>query len=250
MRIRIAALLLLVIVCIGCIKSIADEKGFYDPHFHLQNIGSSAQSLLTENVFKSLRIEVQYMPGAAPTEAALDELKDFLKKHLHKPGGITIAQKAIPPVEDSIFSLKDIMAIEDRYRTAFTTDHEIAVYVLFVAGSYSKPEMLGYAYRNTSAVLFSSPIKENSDKFKKPARTYLEARTLQHEFGHLLGLVNIGTAAQEDHHDADHGKHCTNKRCLMYYLTDTEDYPSVLIRQKSPELDKNCLKDLRANGGK
>ncbi len=90
MKIRVATLLLLVIVFTGCIKIIADEKGFYDPHFHLQNTGSSAQSLLTENVFKSLRIEVQYMPGAEPTEAALDELKTFLGKHLHKPGGITL----------------------------------------------------------------------------------------------------------------------------------------------------------------
>lgn len=250
MKSRIVLLILISLFLPGCIKSIADEQRYFDPHFHLRTTGSSARELLTDTVFKSLKIEVQYMQGARPTEATLTNLETFLKKHLNKPAGISVSVTEIPSTADTVFSLKNIMDIEDKHRKAFTTHNEIAVYVLFANGYYIKPELLGYAYRNTSAVLFGSNIKENSEIFKKPSRTYLESRVLQHEFSHLLGLVNIGSAAESDHHDDAHEKHCTNKYCLMYYLTDTEDYPSVLIKQKPPVLDKACLKDLRANGGK
>jgi predicted Zn-dependent protease len=229
---------------------LADQQGFFDSNYHKRSTGSSARELLTDTVFKSMRIEIQYMKGAKPEEETIKKLKTFLNKHLHKPKGITITTTEIPSMQDSVFSLSDIMAIEDTYRTQFTTQNDIAVYILFTNGYYIKHEMLGYAYRNTSAVLFGSHIKENSDLFKKPSRTYLETRVLQHEFGHLLGLVNTGSAVQSEHHDDAHGKHCTNRNCLMYHLTDTEDYPSVLIKPELPGFDKACLKDLKANGGR
>lgn len=250
MKTRFLLLLLFAVSFAGCIKTMADGQGFYDPNFHLQSAGSSAKALLSDDLFKSLHIEVQYMPGAKPTEATLANLTTFLGKHLRKPGGITFSLAEIPASADTVFSLKEVMEMEDRYRTRFTSTNEITVYVLFVDGYYGKPDLLGTAYRNTSTVLFGRHIQENSGQFKKPSRTYLESRVLQHEFGHLLGLVNMGAEAQKEHHDTAHEKHCTNQYCLMYHLAETEDYPSVLVRQKPPVLDADCISDLRANGGK
>jgi predicted Zn-dependent protease len=151
---------------------------------------------------------------------------------------------------DTIFTLQTVMQAEDDYRKEFTTQNEIVVYVLFADGYYYNQKLLGYAYRNTSVVLFDRHIKENASRYKKHSLTYLQSRVLQHEFGHLLGLVNAETASGEEHHDAEHGKHCTNKNCLMYYLVDTEDYPLVLLKREPPALDKNCIQVLRKNGGK
>lgn len=235
---------------ISCAKSLADEQGFFDPNFHLRNAGSSAKELLTDSIFKSLKIEIQYMPGAEPDSVALVNLKKFLAKHLHKPDGISMTAREIPALQDTVFSLQDVMRIEDASRMQFSTNSELAVYILYLNGNYSNHQTLGYAYRNTSLVMFGSHIKLNSDRYKKPSRSYLETRVLQHEFGHLMGLVNVGTAAKDDHQDKEHGSHCTNKFCLMYHLADTEDYPLVLTKGTPPALDKACLEDLRANGGK
>jgi predicted Zn-dependent protease len=234
----------------GCARSLADKPGFFDPAFHLRRTGGSAKELLTDTVFKALKIEVQYMKGKAPAEETLDNLKTFLTKHLHKSGGIYISTAEIPSAEDTVFSLQQIINIEDMYRTVFTRNDTLAVYVLFANGYYYNRQLLGHAYRNTSAVIFASHIQENAARYKKHSREYLESRVLLHEFGHLMGLVNVGAAVKSDHHDEENGKHCTNKHCLMYHLVDTDEYPLVLLKPAPPGFDKACLEDLKALGGK
>ncbi|HEY0356753.1 MAG TPA: hypothetical protein VGC29_11140, partial [Flavisolibacter sp.] len=71
-----------------------------------------------------------------------------------------------------------------------------------------------------------------------------------HEVGHLLGLVDIGSPMQTPHKDADHGSHCNNNSCLMYYASETTDILGLLLTGNIPGLDANCIADLRANGGK
>lgn len=73
---------------------------------------------------------------------------------------------------------------------------------------------------------------------------------LKHELGHLLGLVNVGTPLQSGHKDDQHGKHCSNRKCLMYYVVDSKNPFRLLLKRQLPELDQECLDDLRANGGR
>jgi hypothetical protein len=55
---------------------------------------------------------------------------------------------------------------------------------------------------------------------------------------------------QNGHQDETHSSHCNNRKCLMYYSIGTKDKFGYLIKSNIPELDENCLADLRANGGK
>jgi len=234
----------------GCIKSVADDVTVSIRSLNVLPVGASAKDLLSDEKYRSLFVEVHYMKGAEPHPEAIAALRKFLNERLHKPDGITIYTQEIPTSKDTILTKENIAAIEDTYRTKYTTDDEIAVYILFANGEFIDHRILGTAYRNTSAALFGRHIRENSNLFKKPSRTYVETLVLQHEMAHLLGLVNIGSPVQTDHVDYGHGKHCINKHCLMYCLTDTEDYPSILIKKTPPSLDDDCLNDLRANGGK
>jgi hypothetical protein len=251
MKMKLIGLTILLTGLMSCSKSLtAVEEETVDKNFHLQKVGTSARDLLSDERFTSLRIEIQYMTGYEPDAKALLNLEYFLYEYLHKPEGIRITTKEIAPAADTSLTLPEVIALEKANRKTYTNGKELAVYILYTNGYYTDDKMLGYAYLNTSAVLFGRNLDDNSNKFKKLNRSDLETRVLQHELAHLLGLVNVGSPLQSEHKDNDHGKHCTNKQCLMYYLTDTEESPSILLRKGIPKLDEACVKDLRANGGR
>ncbi|RYY96257.1 MAG: hypothetical protein EOO11_13915 [Chitinophagaceae bacterium] len=249
---RIPALLLasLFVVLTGCMKTVILDEDLPDPTYATRAVGASARDLLTDSAYSSLLIELNYMTGHAPDSAALRNLEGFLYQHLHKPGGIRIETREIPAVHDTLSSLTEVAAIEQQYRRRYNHDRELTVYILYTNGVFVKPEMLGYAYFGTSAVLFGRNLSENSNRARRPSRTDLETKVLQHELGHLLGLVNVGSPEQSEHSHEGRGKHCRNKRCLMYYLIDTEASPSFLLRKPLPKLCDACRKDIRVNGGK
>ena len=158
--------------------------------------------------------------------------------------------KEIPASSNSTLSVNDIIAIEQNNRTVFTTSNQIAICILYTNGNYTDANTLGVAYRNTSAALFGRKIHENSGGIGQASRTKLEATVLEHEVGHLLGLVDLGTSMQTAHKDAAHGNHCNNTSCLMYYASETTDILGFLVTGSIPTLDANCRADLQGNGGK
>jgi len=116
-------------------------------------------------------------------------------------------------------------------------------------GVYTDNHVLGVAYKNTSAALFGKKLHDNSGGIGQPGRTKLVATVAEHEMGHLLGLVNLGSPMQTGHQDTAHGSHCSNSNCLMYYASETSDIFGFLITGSIPAFDANCRADLRANGG-
>ncbi|MGV3657346.1 MAG: hypothetical protein ACO1NX_05310 [Chitinophagaceae bacterium] len=234
----------------ACTKSIAVEDDRLGNGFHHGKVGAAARQLLSDEQFRSLVVEVQYMSGFKPDSTALENLKTFLFEHLHKPAGITIVTSEIAPVADSVLTLEQIAAIENAHRTVYSAGKQLAVYILYTNGYYTNDKMLGYAYKNTSAVMFGKNLQDLAADSKKQNPTALETRVLQHEMAHLMGLVNVGTPMKKAHKDEKNGKHCTNKACLMYHLADTDELPGLLVKKQVPRLDEACLEDLRANGGK
>lgn len=164
-----------------------------NPAFHLQKVGASAAYLLRDEQYASCKIEVQHMPGYEPDETALNNLQFFLYNHLHKPKGIVITTKEISSTPDSVLTLDRVRAIESANRTAFVNKDQLAVYILYADSYFSDPNLLGWAYLNTSVVLFGKKIKEHARREDTLDRTKLESNVLKHELGHLLGLVNVGT---------------------------------------------------------
>ena len=117
-------------------------------------------------------------------------------------------------------------------------------------GEFENPNVLGFAYFNTSMALLGGTIENNSDGFNQPSKETVESAVLQHEFGHILGLVDNGTPAIQDHKDEANGAHCDEESCLMYYAVQTTNFMNNLTGGNIPELDAQCIQDLQANGGK
>ncbi|HYC39164.1 MAG TPA: M12 family metallo-peptidase [Chitinophagaceae bacterium] len=248
MRLYLSALLLF-LLAIGCSKTEYVNNPGGANELHDKPVGTSARPLLSASPYSSLRIEIQYMPGYAPDQNALAHVHSMLSSILNKPGGITIATSEIPASSGSTLNIEQVFQVEKNNRRAFTTSNQIAVYVLYTNGHFTDGNVLGAAYRNTSVVLFGRTIHENSGGLGQVSRTKLEATVLEHELGHLLGLVDLGTPMQTNHRDAAHGHHCNNNSCLMYYTSDTRDILGFLLTGSIPSLDANCRADLQANGG-
>jgi hypothetical protein len=218
-------------------------------YLHNRPVGASAREILASATYTSLKIEIQYMPGFTPDAAAISHLQTTLSTLLNKPGGITVVTSQIAAASNTSLSIDNVVQVERNNRTAFTTADQIAVYILYTNGNYTDANVLGAAYKNTSVVIFGKTIHDNSGAIGQASRTKLEATVLEHEIGHLLGLVDIGSPMQTNHKDAAHGNHCNNSNCLMYYASDTRDILGFLITGSIPSLDANCRADLHANGG-
>ncbi len=222
---------------------------------YLGAVGEAAADLLSGETFGGLSLQLLYVEGMRPTQATVDNFQDFLRERLNKPDGISLTLQEIASPGQEVYTTQDIRELEDEVRTLFSTTDNLAVCGIFLDGSYEgnteSGSVLGIAYRNTSFVVFGETIREFSGQPLAPSTAVLETTVVNHEFGHLLGLVNAGTPLQSQHQDTEHGRHCTAEDCLMYWTAETgEGLVNMISGGNVPSLDAACLQDLQANGGR
>lgn len=220
-----------------------------------KNVGDSANDLLSDQNFEKLVLEIFYVDGFKPTDNTISNFETFLSERLNKPGGIQTELKMIASPGQDVYTITEIRALEDDIRTKYNMDIEIAVFGLFLDGEYSENtengSVLGVAYRNTSFIIFEETVQSFSGQPLAPSATVLESTVLNHEFGHLMGMVNAGTPLQSGHQDEPHGRHCTTDDCLMFWTAETgEGLINMISGGAIPTFDSLCLQDLQANGGK
>ncbi len=244
-------------ILVSCSKDEDDPENFNKNHsLNKQNVGASAHELLSADKYQRVIVEIQYMQGFEPTPAAVNNLKTFMEQRLNKPEGITIKQTQVPASGKATYTVNDIADIEGQHREEYTTPDQLAIYFLFAdshsAENTSSGKVLGQAYWNTSMVVYEKTVQDLSGDLTQPSQTALETVILNHELGHILGLVNVGTEMVTNHQDSDssHGAHCNNTNCLMYWGVETGDVVKNLLGGNIPQLDQNCINDLRNNGGK
>lgn len=213
------------------------------------------KDFLDSRQFNTLLIEVKYVEGFEPDVDALSNLKTFLEARLNKPGGIVIEKASVTSPGGFTYSAADLNIIEDGLRTNYPQEKTITAFLFYAdkgyAGDTENTKVLGVAYGTTSMAIFKESIDAFSGGLTQPSETLLETTVLEHEFGHVLGLVNNGAKPQSDHEDQMHLGHCDNPDCLMYYAVETSDFIGNLLSTGTvPVLDEQCLKDLRAQGGK
>ena len=251
------ALFFTLIACAGGDDIIDPDKNppdGVDTSVNKKPLGESANDLLSNTKFDKIIVELMYVDGFKPTSTAVNNFKTFLEQRLNK-SSITIDQRNIGAATKDVYTINDIKELEDNKRQKFNTETEIAVSGIFVNGEYSENtsegKVLGVAYRNTSFVIFEETIKDFSTGVLAPSQSTLESVVINHEFGHILGLVNVGSPMQTNHQDVAHGKHCDDEDCLMYWTAETgEGLVNMVSGGSVPNLDAQCIEDLQANGGK
>jgi hypothetical protein len=237
---------------------ITDENGdeqTVDISLNKRQVGDSANDMMSGTNFDAIRFEIFYIEGLKPTENTISNFETFLSERLNKPNGIVVQLTQIASPGQAVYTINEIRDLEDDIRTKYNDEKEVAVFGIFIDGEYSENtengSVLGVAYRNTSFVVFEETVQRFSGQPLAPSTTVLETTVLNHEFGHLLGLVNAGTTPQTDHQDVEHGRHCTTEDCLMFWTAETgEGLLNSISGGVIPSLDPLCIQDLQANGGK
>jgi len=233
--------------------SVTDPGGNDDdpdpppPEFsHTEAPGASNEAFITGREYDRLVLEIQYMPGSKPEPESIENLRTFLEQHLDK-GSITISEPVeIPSGNLESYTPGNIRDLEQQHRQQFTEGSTLASYAIFVDGPYQKDNVLGIAYYNTSTAYFSETIQGISGGVGQPSKQIIETTVFNHEFGHLMGLVNNGTDMQDDHHDSSNGAHCTVEECLMYFSVNTSDFFANLFGGSIPVLQDFCVADIEA----
>lgn len=232
---------------------IACKKSGQDLPSTSQVVGASSANYLRESPFSRLHLEIVYVDGFKPQDGSVANLKQWLEQRLHKSGGVMVTYRNIaPPAGVSTYTSAKLREIEDTHRQSAFKDDEIPLYMFFADQGFEadagNTKVLGVAYRNTSTVIFGKTVHDHSGGLGEPTRVVLETTVMLHEVAHLLGLVDNGTPMQTAHRAQ--GAHCDNQNCLMYHAVETTDFITNLLGGNIPQLDQNCLNDLKAHGGR
>jgi hypothetical protein len=214
----------------------------------------SSHDILSDKKYGKVVVSVVYEKGYALDPQTIKNLQGFLSARLNKPDGIFFNTREIPVQGKSFLSVTDLQNMEKQYRTGFSKGNTIEIFVFVTSADFAEnsgnAKVLGVAYGNTSIALFGKTINSYSGGLTQPPRSILESTVAEHEFGHLMGLVDNGTNMVEYHRDVNNGRHCDKKNCLMYYAAETSDIVSNLLGGEIPKLENYCIRDLQFNGGK
>lgn len=250
------SLLLIIVSCnrkpkIGYVVPVVNPTNSYDN----RSVGLSANDFLSAQKYKVIKVEVCYAQKHKLPDSVVTRAMNFLSKYCNKPGGIFIQQREIRPQGGELY-VNDLVTVEKVHRTVYERAgvdkvDTLGLFIFVSEADYYQKDVLGVAYRNTSLAIFDGLITGFSEDGNRPNRGALLSTVLEHELGHILGLVNIGSELQSNHQDEAHGKHCNNPECLMYYKYQITLVSDLMNSSSSvPVLDANCEADLRANGAK
>ncbi len=256
---------------------------------NLQSTGSSANDILSNANFDRMLIEIAYVSGFRPREQTIDQFTNFLRQNTFKQE-IEVQYLDLDSPDEEDLTLEEIVDLEKENRTAYNDGKTLAIYIYFADAPSEGDDMseglvtVGAVYRNTSMVIYEETIRRLASQSTAISITDVESATLNHEFGHLFGLVDLGTRMVNDHETQSENSdgelvgdnHCNVAGCLMRAelqlgrgtgkssIADTNlksicnlsgNTMMKLLQSKTGknntvDLGPECVLDLKANGGR
>jgi hypothetical protein len=214
-------------------------------------------------------VEIDFETGQAPYTGPLIGFGDTFdltienvdrlfsgKKTLTVPRALS-EMEDVGAIADEELTTADLLALADRHRSGRDGGDTKTYYVLFVSGHFAdadgvQPSVLGVNLGDTGVVaMFKDVIRSTTSGALPNLVRIVEQMTLVHELAHAIGLVDTGVPATSAHVDTAHGAHCTNDRCVMYYLNEGASDAAMFARQVITTGDKilfdaACLADADA----
>lgn len=213
----------------------------------------------------SLTIQVAYEEGASPfikynTTDAWNVCRQNIIDLL-APRGISVSvpiklneMTSLGVLEQNNYTRENVESLASDIQQYTNKTADKGIVIIFLDGYYikdGKPEsrILGINLNGTPLLAVFKPVVESASN-SKAEQALIEQSTIVHEIGHALGLVNNGVRATSAHHDAEHGAHCTNTKCVMYWQNggaEVQQFIQPLLVNGSVELFGNqCKTDIKA----
>lgn len=229
----------------ACSKKSDDSHSLVDKTANLLTTGQSANDILSNDKFRNIKLEIAYVAGFRPTPSAMTLLTNYIKKHTFKEN-IELVYNELPSPDKQTVTIQEVADLEAKNRTIYNDGETLAIYIYFVDALFDADNesedtaVLGSVYRNTSMVIYETTVRRIADR-NIIRDAVVETATINHEFGHLLGLVNLGTTAVNDHEDVEFKNHCNISGCLMgAELRFTRIGKSSRLLPKNEELKASC----------
>ncbi|PJZ68252.1 hypothetical protein CH373_04475 [Leptospira perolatii] len=263
--------LILIIISLTLIFTFLTNCQAEDEHFPLSTdqlvvldyaINSDPdRSAVYFSTVRKVQLEVVYEEGAAPETGMLLSVQDIwditqvnLEKvfatrdyavHVEVPKEPSSDMREIPSQGKREWTSVDLVSFANTFRTKNSNFEETVFFVAFVRGKLqgSNGGVIGSTYSGFLGL--GAPVvfifKDVIETFPRASRKNAEQRTVVHELGHALGLVNSGIPMTSEHQDVARGAHCTNEKCAMYYSVNLRK-----IDTESPYLyGPECYQDIK-----
>lgn len=210
------------------------------------DVGVNGRAIL-RNDRAAMVIEIDAQQGVEPSEEALAHLRTTLEDVAGKPQGIRFEGPDTFTSTTTTWTAEELRATAAEHRTTATTDTEVSIHLLYVAGSHADDEgeqtnAIGLAYSASNAAVF--PDRWQGLASVLGSSQAIEEAVLVHELGHLLGLVNLGYTSDLDHEDPDQPGHSANDESVMFHAVETTLIGQVFSGPPPSSFDEADRSDL------
>lgn len=207
--------------------------------------GGLALACLRDDAYREMVVEIDHAPGYSPEASTVSLLKQRLGQVCDKPDGIQIELTEVNFAETSTWNANKVREIGHETMDEDPQTDILRWHVIMPQGTYSDESVLGVAVDASTIALFSDSI-DDSTSIVNPriSAEDIENSVMVHEFGHLLGLVNLVYTSPADHEDSEHPGHSNNEDSVMYWAVETFTIGAWLSGELPTEFDQDDLNDM------
>ena len=253
------------VVGCGSSSSSGDDPGGDDG-------GGGNAPAVVDPAITSVNVEIDYETGEAPYTGSVvgfGELSEVTRTNVDRlfasTKTLTVPRtlgdmEDIGAIADESITGADALALAAAHRGLHDTSSSKAYYIVFVSGHFAdgngdNPNVLGVSFGDTGViVMFKDVIRSTANVTFPNGEKFVEQTTLLHELAHGIGLVDNGLPMATPHKDAEHGAHCDDNSCVMYWANELGASALAFAQQYMLSSDKilfdaQCLADVdKING--
>ena len=208
--------------------------------------GGLTLACLSDDKYTSMVVEIDYQAGYMPEQSSTDLLKTRLEQVCNKPQGIEIVLTETNFEHEGQWSASDVREKGWNEKSNNPqSDSTLYWQAIFPSGQYANDGVLGVAVDASTIAIFGEAVDDAEGPiFNRPSAEEIENSVLVHEFGHLLGLVNLVYQSPVDHEDDEHKGHSNNEDSVMYWAVESANIGNIITGELPDDFDSDDLNDL------